>query len=1173
MGGAICLSCGSEVPTGAKFCGDCGTPVAARVCPSCGTPAADRRFCVECGTEVATTASPSAGAAAPVSERRITTVLFGDLVGFTSLSESRDAEDVRELLTRYFDGARTIVERHGGTIEKFIGDAVMAVWGVPSAHEDDAERAVRAGLELVEMARALSRDVGTSVTMRVGLVTGEVATTVGATGQGMVAGDAVNTASRVQSAAEPGQVLVDESTKALTSAAIAYEDAGEHQLKGKSLPLHLFAVHAVVASVRGAERVDGLEAPVAGRDRELRMLKELFHGVEERARPALVLVNGEPGVGKTRLGWEFEKYIDGLSATVRWHRGRCLAYGEGVSLWALAEAIRGRLDLIERDPADVVEQHLDAWIAEHVPGEDERAWLRPRVGVLLGLDASSTFTKDELYAAWTALLERIGSDLAVVLVIDDAQHADDGLLDFVEHLMDRASFGVFVLMLGRPGVLVRRPDLAANQRVTVLHLSPLDESDMGRLVDGLVTGLPARIRDLLVDRAEGIPLYAVETVRGLIDQDLVVPREGRYVVDETASIDLNALTAPASLQTLIASRLDALDALERRVVADASVLGVSFSSEDLASMGSDSDNLDAIVTSLVRKQILALETDRFSAERGQLRFVQTVVRQVAYDTLSRRDRRTRHLAVAARLLGGPRADDEAAVVAQHYLDAVAMSAAGDPDRAELQQRAIALLVTAAHRASALGAPSTALRYLEQALEIAASPSDEAHLRLHAAQVAQDCGRYQDSCEHALAATTQFEKLGDEVRAGQAASVHARSLSQGTGTSDEALAIAQPHWDRLQGRDDADEALLMLASCLARVSVMRGDTDASHHYHLQALSIAEARDDVDHVAATMSAIGIDFLLSGAHRVGRALLQASADLGRELDRPDLVSRALFNLATESLPRDPSEAVRIGREAMASADLAGMAMQQGYSRINLMLALWVTGDWADLDDLWLEPDDLIDDLAQIHRATRIWRDLARLGDAAVLEDAQDLGEGHDLGYQAWQHHIRMLHKRHAGQIDAAVESAAECVRINVEYNGLNDDFMHVWPAAVDTVLAADRLDLAEELLDVVGRAPPGHRSGVLDAHLRHLRGRLRAARDEDAQQVEDDLRAAVDGFTAYGSPPLTARAEETLGRWLVEQGRSDEANEHLSAARAGYEALGAHGWLAAMETRSSLVGTPRP
>ena len=206
------------------------------------------------------------------------------------------------------------------------------------------------------------------VTMRVGLVTGEVATTVGATGQGMVAGDAVNTASRVQSAAEPGQVWVDENTKNLTSAAIAYEDVGEHVLKGKAQPMRLFTVHAVVASVRGVERVDGLEAPVAGRDRELRMLKELFHGAEDRAQPALVLVNGEAGVGKTRLGWEFEKYIDGLSATVRWHRGRCLAYGEGVSLWALAEAIRGRLDLVERDTADVVEQHLEVGLAEYVAG-------------------------------------------------------------------------------------------------------------------------------------------------------------------------------------------------------------------------------------------------------------------------------------------------------------------------------------------------------------------------------------------------------------------------------------------------------------------------------------------------------------------------------------------------------------------------------------------------------------------------------------------------------------------------------------------------------------------------------------------------------------------------------------------------------------------------------------
>ena len=324
---AGCASCGQDIPAGARFCPFCGTAVAPQSCFSCGVPlVAGAAFCASCGTPVVAAPQPAGPpqtqvGTTPVAERRVTSVLFGDLVGFTALSENRDPEEVRELLSRYFSECRTVVGRYGGVVEKFIGDAVMAVWGVPVAHEDDAERAVRAGMELVQTVAALGENVGASgLAMRVGVVTGEVAVTVGATAEGMVAGDAVNTASRVQSIAEPGQVWVDDTTRSLTLAAITYQDAGTHTVKGKVEPLHLHAARAVVAEVGGAQRVDGLEAPLAGRDRELRLVKELFHSTQESRRPRLVVVDGEAGVGKSRLAWEFEKYVDGLTATVRWHR-------------------------------------------------------------------------------------------------------------------------------------------------------------------------------------------------------------------------------------------------------------------------------------------------------------------------------------------------------------------------------------------------------------------------------------------------------------------------------------------------------------------------------------------------------------------------------------------------------------------------------------------------------------------------------------------------------------------------------------------------------------------------------------------------------------------------------------------------------------------------------------
>jgi class 3 adenylate cyclase len=276
-------------------------------------------------------AAPLAGRdGGPVAERRVCSVLFCDLVGFTPLSESRDPEAVRELLSQYFERARMVIGRYGGVVEKFIGDAVMAVWGTPVAVEGDAERAVRAALDLVAVVAELGAEAGVAgLAARAGVVTGEVAVTLGATHEGMVAGDAVNTAARVQAAARPGQVLVDGPTRRLAEAGVGFADAGERVLKGKAGPVRLWRAVRVLAGVGGSQRVDGLEAPLTGRDAELHTVRELFHAAAGRRVPRLVLVSGPAGVGKSRLGWEFRKYIDGLAEDVWWHTGRCLSYGGG----------------------------------------------------------------------------------------------------------------------------------------------------------------------------------------------------------------------------------------------------------------------------------------------------------------------------------------------------------------------------------------------------------------------------------------------------------------------------------------------------------------------------------------------------------------------------------------------------------------------------------------------------------------------------------------------------------------------------------------------------------------------------------------------------------------------------------------------------------------------------
>ena len=397
-------------------------------------------------------------AADPIAERRLVSILFADLVGFTSLAEGRDAEETRELLAGYFELAREVVHRHGGLIEKFIGDAVMAVWGAPIAREDDAERAVRAALDLVDAVHGL----GPAIEARAGVLTGEAAVTLGATDQGIVAGDLVNTASRLQAAAPPGAVLVGEATQRAASRAVAFEAAGDQALRGKALPVPAWRALRVVARVGGRDRGDLLEAPFVGRDDELRFLKDLYHATTREKRARLVSVFGPAGIGKTRLAREFLHYVDGLAEDVWWHEGRCPAYGEGISFWALGEMVRRRCGLVEADDEATTRARVAATLAEHVPDPDERRWLEEALLALLGF--ASRADADELFGAWRTFFERLAASFPVVLVFEDFHFADSGLLDFVDHLLEWSrGIPIYVLTLARPELLERRPGLGRRQ--------------------------------------------------------------------------------------------------------------------------------------------------------------------------------------------------------------------------------------------------------------------------------------------------------------------------------------------------------------------------------------------------------------------------------------------------------------------------------------------------------------------------------------------------------------------------------------------------------------------------------------------------------------------------------------------------------------------------------------
>jgi class 3 adenylate cyclase/predicted ATPase len=1161
-----CAACGADLPPDARFCVACGAPTGPVPCPSCGSPLTPgARFCASCGASVSgeTVETPPAPTG-PIAERRVTSVLFGDLVGFTPLSEGRDAEDVRELLSAYFERCRVIVSRYGGVIEKFIGDAVMAVWGVPVAHEDDAERAVRAGLELVQAVAAMGAEVGApGLAMRVGIVTGEVAVNMAIEIEGMVAGDAVNTAARVQSVAEPGHVWVDGTTRSLAAAAITFEDRGEHELKGKAAPMRLFAAGDVVGEL-GGSRIDGLEAPLVSRDRELRTLKELFHATEESHRPRLVVLDGEAGIGKSRLGWEFEKYIDGLATAVAWHRGRCLSYGDGVAFWALAEALRPRLGLLEVDTGDTVEERLDRHLEALVEDPDERKWIRPRLAALLGIETDGTYARDDLFAAWTAFLEHVGDP--VILVIDDAHYADDGLLDFLEHLLSSAHSAIFVLAIARPELVARRPELGG-RRASIVRLAALDDDSMARLIDGLVDGLPARARAALVERADGVPLFAVETVRALIDRDVVIPHEGRYVLADPATFDLESIGAPVTLHALVAARLDALTQDERRMVTQASVLGSSFTREALlwmeeSSGNRDIDSFDAGLASLQRKEILSVQLDRYSSERGQFKFVQAVVKQVAYSTQSKRDRKARHLAAAEYLAGLPdEGGDLSVVIAQHLLDAIDSSSMGDSDGPELARDAVGLLEKAAVRASALGAPMEAFRHLESARKRVDDPSDQARLKLMAAAEANDAGQYAAAESLAREAAVYYDATDQRIEAGRAVGLQCSALMslQDNAT---AIALCEARWDSLNGTRGAEKALLRLAGTLASAHSNRGDMDRAAYFAERRLVLAEALNDASALSSAHVILGMRYASMGAPLTARAMFLSAAEVARENNLLTERATALVTVGVTETNRDLDAAMSTIREALDTARRSGSDTFTAYASGNLSLLLWVSGQLDELESFLNEvlEDTMLPAMRLSMTCISAWLADAR---GHVLPSLAETTLSDAEPDRAWTGNLDLVHALAAGDLTAARRIAEETIGPLLSSLGLEDDFMHLWPPLVLAALAAHDLELADRLMQPVANAPEGAVPPAVRAQFLRLRGLIGAARGNDVMAVEADLRAGAEALADFGAVVHAGRAYEELGRWLAASGRPDEAESALTEARATYEQIGAAAWLLQLDT----------
>jgi class 3 adenylate cyclase/tetratricopeptide (TPR) repeat protein len=894
-----CPTCGTENEPGGRFCEACGTPLSA-TCPSCGEPVkVDARFCRNCGMQIAAAPPQPAAASAPTAptaERRMVSVLFADLVGFTTLAEDRDPESTRELLTRYFDTARDAIERHGGTVEKFIGDAVMAVWGTPIAHEDDAERAVRAAIELVREVPMLAPQLQA----RAGVLTGEAAVTIGATNQGMVAGDLVNTAARLQGVAEPGTVLVGEPTMRAAERAIVFEEVGEHALKGKVTPVPAWRAVRVVAQRGGTQRTDGLEPPFVGRDEELRLLKEQLHAPGRDQRARLVSITGPAGIGKSRLVWELEKYMDGITENVYWHRGRSPSYGEGITFWALGEMVRRRANLTEDDDEGTTRERIHATVAQYIPDPEERAMVEPALLTLLGLgDASSVGGRDHLFPAWRTFFERISELGTTALIFEDLQWADSGLLDFIDHLLDWSkSRPILVVTLARPELFDKRPDWGAGRRAfTSLAIDPLSDDAVSQLLEGVVPGLPPSAVAAIVSRAEGMPLYAVETVRSLLAEGKI-ERDG----DVYRPVgDLSSLTVPESLRSLIASRLDALDAADRTLLQDAAVLGQVFDVPTLATItGEPAAALEERLHDMARRELVELETDPRSPERGQYKFVQALIREVAYSTLALRDRRARHLTIARHYesLGD---EEMAGALASHYLAAVETSTEGAEADAVAAQARIALRA-AVDRAVSLGSHEQAVAHIERALRITSDDGERADLLERAAlsAVAGALGHPERFAREALEAA---EKVGDPSGIYKTAAMLGRVLLDLT-DPDEAVKVLEEVMARpLPPPEPAIEA--ELAVNLSRAYMRSNRLAEALEQADRALAIAEPLNLERVVADAMNNRASTLGNFGRRRESTALMEAALALAVHGGWTDLELRLRNNLAVTVGDDDPQRA----------------------------------------------------------------------------------------------------------------------------------------------------------------------------------------------------------------------------------------------------------------------------
>ena len=838
-------------------------------------------------------------------ERKVVTVLFADLVGFTSRAETMDPEDVDALLTSYHSRVRGELERYGGTVEKFIGDAVMAVFGAPVAHEDDPERAVRAALVIRDWAR---EEEGLEV--RIGVNTGEALVKLGArpeVGEGMASGDVVNTAARLQSAARVNGVLVGETTYRATDAVIQYGDADPVAAKGKAEPVPVW--EALEPRSRFGVDVVQTGAPLVGRERELELLNGALARARQEREPQLVTLVGVPGIGKSRLVYELSRIVDADPDLIVWRQGRSLPYGEGVTYWALAEMVKAQAGILETDDTAESEVKLNAAIAALVPEESESRWLEGHLRPLAGLASeaqSDAEGREERFAAWRRFLEAVAERDPAVLVFEDLHWADDDLLDFVDHLVDWAS-GVPLLVVGtaRPELLERRPAWGGGKpNALTLSLSPLSDEETARLIAALLERavLPAEQQADLLARAGGNPLYAEQFARMLVERGS------------------EEIPMPETVQGIIAARLDALPSEEKALLQAAAVLGKLFWLGAVCSVG-DVERQEAgrRLHALERKEFVRRERRPSVAGELEYAFRHLLVRDVAYGQIPRAVRAQQHRLAAEWVESLGRSQDHAEMLAHHYLSALELTRAAGLETATLETPTRLALREAGDRARALNAFAAARRYYEAALDLwPESAPGRGHLMLHLGDVLNVHEHEHASTRRVLAqARDALLEEGDDGEAAEAEILLAMNFYD-AGLGAEAAEHTARAVERAEKLSPTRSKAFVLGFAANRFITAGIPPGRAVELASEGAAIARSLGQLDLQANALNSVGVCKVINGDYDGGIESLGEALALALEAS-PFQAVRAYGNLA--SVLAERGELARAGAPRAGSRSGTGV------------------------------------------------------------------------------------------------------------------------------------------------------------------------------------------------------------------------------------------------------------